>query len=158
MVYTGDSCAATSHNQEPSKVTCSGDPGFDPDVYIVSRDPSGKQVWFAGDVALGGSFDINALSAGKTRLKGSFVAEPRVRLGAALAELGRPGEAEKELREALRLAPESPGAEELLAGVLFDAGRYSESAALYRRCVGRGRDDLRPRLAAAEARARAAAR
>lgn len=75
MTYTGDDCSATSNSQEPGKVTCSGDPGFDPLVHLIATEPSGKDVWFEGDVALGGSFDVDATTAGKTRLKGDTVIE-----------------------------------------------------------------------------------
>ena len=75
MVYTGDDCSATNTSQEPGKVSCSGDPGFAAMVHIISRDPSGKQIWFEGDVALGGAFDIDATNAGATRLKGDTIVD-----------------------------------------------------------------------------------
>jgi hypothetical protein len=74
MRYTGDDCSATSHTQDPSKVSCSGNPMQAPMVVIrASNDPdpkkSGARVWFQGAVALGSAFAIDAGNAGQTRLE-----------------------------------------------------------------------------------------
>jgi hypothetical protein len=73
FVYTGDSCSATHHSQDPTKVSCSGDPAHAAPVRIVASsrlnlaDPH-TRVWFDGVVALDGSFTIDAASAGARRL------------------------------------------------------------------------------------------
>jgi hypothetical protein len=73
MVYTGDSCDATHHSQDPGNVFCSGDPAGDPSVYILAcdkRDPNQPQtkIWFEGEVGLGGQFDVDSAYAGLARL------------------------------------------------------------------------------------------
>ncbi len=75
MIYTGDDCSATNNSQAAGKVICSGDPGFAPLVRILSHDPPSKYVWFEGDVALGGTFVIDALNAGRTQLQGDTIVE-----------------------------------------------------------------------------------
>ncbi len=73
MMYTGEDCSASSHNQAPDKVSCSGDPVFTDPVYISVTNSStpgdpGASVWFEGSVALNGSFDVSAANAGHTKL------------------------------------------------------------------------------------------
>ena len=74
MRYTGDSCAASSHSQDPGSVTCSGDPAFAPVVRLVVQDKDlgdgSPEVYFDGTVTLGGIFDIDSTVIGRTRLKG----------------------------------------------------------------------------------------
>ena len=67
MIYTGADCSATDHDQDPSKVSCSGDPAFSTPVQIVAFN--GSNVYFDGIVELGGSFDIDAANAGQDKLK-----------------------------------------------------------------------------------------
>lgn len=73
MKYTGEDCSATSNSQDPSKVSCSGDPAFAPLVHIISHDPPDKYTWFAGNVALGGTFVLDAGNAGRTQLQGDTI-------------------------------------------------------------------------------------
>ncbi|MHC4633890.1 MAG: DUF7467 domain-containing protein [Planctomycetota bacterium] len=74
MVYTGQSCAATNHSQEASKVSCSGNPNFASPVHIIANDkaklndPKAK-VWFSDIVGLGGMVVIDATNAGQTKLR-----------------------------------------------------------------------------------------
>jgi hypothetical protein len=75
MRYTGDGCDATSHSQDSGKVSCEGDPTFEPVVYILAidrDDPDNRRVkiWFDDMVALGETFDVDAANAGASRLKG----------------------------------------------------------------------------------------
>jgi hypothetical protein len=60
MLYTGDNCSATSHSQDPSKVTCETYAPLTQTVYIVATDKGNKQTWFAGTVHLDSTFDISA--------------------------------------------------------------------------------------------------
>jgi hypothetical protein len=64
FVYSGKDCSATSHHQDPSKVTCSGDPMLASPVRIVASNKDGKKVWFDGTVNLNASFEIKASNAG----------------------------------------------------------------------------------------------
>lgn len=73
MQYTGEDCSATSHSQDPSKVSCTGNPALASPVRIVASDkanPSDKKakVWFDGTVVLNGMFDLDAATAGETKL------------------------------------------------------------------------------------------
>jgi large repetitive protein len=71
MKYTGHPCDSTSHKQDPSKVSCSGNPNYDPNVYIIANNnsnPNSGDKWFSGNVQLTGFFSINAKNANKTRL------------------------------------------------------------------------------------------
>ncbi|MFH0945638.1 MAG: hypothetical protein V2A76_10610 [Planctomycetota bacterium] len=75
MRYTGDNCAASHHSQDPSAVTCEGDPAFAPSVRIIVQDKpyltSGhRSIYFDGIVALNGIFDIEAAAIGRSRMKG----------------------------------------------------------------------------------------
>jgi hypothetical protein len=73
MRYTGQNCTATSHSQDPSKVSCSGDPNMAALVRIRGSDKSSPtdstaKVWFDGLVGLGELFNLNAANAGQGRL------------------------------------------------------------------------------------------
>ncbi len=75
MVYTGESCAASDHAQEPGKVICSGDPALMGVVRIIATDkddPSHDKarIFFDGEVALGQAFDIDADNTDLARLRG----------------------------------------------------------------------------------------
>jgi len=80
-------------------------------------------------------------------------AGPRVYLAIALGGRGSLEEAESVLRSALEIDPQLVEAEARLGHVLLQTGRYAEAAQHYRRCVERGRDDLRRYLEQAESRA-----
>jgi len=74
MRYTGEDCTATHHSQDPSKVTCSGDPGYAPLVHIKATDKSNPndnkaKIWFEGDVALGETFAMDSLNGGENHFK-----------------------------------------------------------------------------------------
>lgn len=74
MEYTGDDCLASSHTQDPSKVSCAGDPAQADPVRIRATDRSsptdgGGRVYFDGTVPLGGSFQIDARNAGASELR-----------------------------------------------------------------------------------------
>ena len=74
MRYTGEDCSASDHSQDPSKVSCDGDPMFEPVVRIRASDKSNPNhghasVWFDGTVELDSTFDIDATNAGETKLK-----------------------------------------------------------------------------------------
>jgi len=70
MRYTGESCDATDHSQDPSKVTCSGDPQFASPVHIVAgnRADLTDKIWFDGTVDLDETFVIDATNAGANSL------------------------------------------------------------------------------------------
>ena len=74
MRYLASDCSATNHTQDPSKVSCSGDPMGDLEVYIRATDnddpnASGALVWFEGVVLYGNTFDIDARNAMESKLK-----------------------------------------------------------------------------------------
>jgi tetratricopeptide (TPR) repeat protein len=75
-------------------------------------------------------------------------------LGTTLSRLGRKNDAARALADAAGRFPRSAKAAEALGDVLFDAGRFLESADAYRRAVGLGRSELAARER--EARARSA--
>ena len=73
MIYTGDDCSASSHSQDPGKVSCNGDPADTTPVRIMATSKenpfdSKAKVWFTGFVALDDPFLIDAHNAGKTKL------------------------------------------------------------------------------------------
>lgn len=73
-VYTGASCEATHHSQDPNKVFCEGDPMAEDTVAIRASDKEDPnddraKVWFSGTVNLDEQFDIDAQNAGKDKLK-----------------------------------------------------------------------------------------
>ncbi len=70
LTYTGEDCSATVTYQDEDKYACFGDPAFAGEVHIVSTDEedpyeTDANVYFAGDVALGGQFVISSLNAGR---------------------------------------------------------------------------------------------
>ncbi|RMD96450.1 MAG: hypothetical protein D6816_18905, partial [Bacteroidetes bacterium] len=71
MTYTGEDCSATSHSQDPDKVSCDGDPLYATTVHIVASEKKGGdgKVWFEGDVNLGEQFTLDASNANESRLK-----------------------------------------------------------------------------------------
>lgn len=74
MTYTGGDCSGTSHGQDASKVSCSGDPAFAPQVRILvhdksNPDDSSAKIWFDGVVDLGGTFSVDSLNGGDDHLK-----------------------------------------------------------------------------------------
>lgn len=73
MRYTGESCSASSNNQDPSKWSCTGDPMMAPIVTMLvtdNADPASTSahVWFQGVVDLNNTFVISALTGGATQL------------------------------------------------------------------------------------------
>ncbi len=76
--------------------------------------------------------------------------EPKMWLGLALARQGRLDEARRTLSRALLNDPGLVKAGAELGHVLYRLGRYGEAAAIYRRCIRLGRDDLRSHLEQAE--------
>ncbi|MCP3915517.1 MAG: hypothetical protein GY711_08185 [bacterium] len=73
MLYTGEDCSATSHTQDPDKVSCDGDPGFAPTVFIRSTDKenpfdTGGKIWFEGLVDITTTYVIDATLEGEDRL------------------------------------------------------------------------------------------
>ena len=69
--YTGEDCSATVTGQGADKYSCTGDPGFDPEVYIVSNStttPGGGEVYFMGTVLLNDYYTIDATLAGQTQI------------------------------------------------------------------------------------------
>lgn len=76
--YTGESCAASSHDQDPKKATCAGDPAGLPSVRIRASDkldPTDKKakVLFDGLVGLGETFEIRSTDSKKPRLPSNVV-------------------------------------------------------------------------------------
>jgi Flp pilus assembly protein TadD len=79
--------------------------------------------------------------------------EAHLRLGAVLSREGRLEEARRSLDKALALRPGLVPALAERAHLELRFGDPAEAARLYRRCVERGREDLRPLLERAEAKA-----
>lgn len=76
LQYTGEGCQATSHNQEPGKVWCSGDPGYASFVYVSAESVDGnkRKVIFSDlPVPLNGIFDVDATSIGENKFKKDLV-------------------------------------------------------------------------------------
>ena len=74
MRYTGDGCDASNNMQNPDKVFCQGSPGYEPYVFIRASDDEDPfkddaRVWFQDIVFLGGSYNIDAMNAGETKLE-----------------------------------------------------------------------------------------
>jgi len=74
MRYTGDGADATSHSQDPDKVTVEGDPADAQVVRIVaasksSLDDPKAEIFFDGSVALGETFAIDSADADMGKLK-----------------------------------------------------------------------------------------
>jgi hypothetical protein len=79
MAYTGLGCDASMHSQDPSKVTCDGDPAGEALVRIIATDKDDPndnkaRIFFDGEVALGGVFNVDAYATDLSRLR----AETRV--------------------------------------------------------------------------------
>ncbi len=68
MEYTGDSCNATSHSQDPSKVFCNDHGTLTNQVRIVATD-GGSREYLDQIVTLGELFTIDATAAGESKLK-----------------------------------------------------------------------------------------
>lgn len=73
MRYTGEDCSASSHSQNPDKVSCKGDPDLEAAVRIRGSnkaDPNAgdADVWFDGTVLLNDELKLDAANAGKSRL------------------------------------------------------------------------------------------
>ena len=83
------------------------------------------------------------------------VGEVHLNLGLVLLHRGDPQGAEREFRRALLLNPGLVEAAAQLGHLLFQDGRYAEAAHFYGGCVKLGREDLRPNLREALARAAA---
>jgi tetratricopeptide (TPR) repeat protein len=75
--------------------------------------------------------------------------QAQLNLGLILARRDAVGEAERALRKALVYEPYLVRAAEELGNLAFRTGRYKRAAHYYRGCVRLGREDLRPKLAAA---------
>ncbi|MCB9294969.1 MAG: S8 family serine peptidase [Lewinellaceae bacterium] len=76
LQYTGDGCNVTTHNQEPGKVYCSGDPGYASFVYVSAESVDGnkREVVFTDlPVPLNGIFDVDATSIGENKFKKDLV-------------------------------------------------------------------------------------
>jgi len=74
ILYTGEDCSASSHNQAADKVQCEGDPAFMGTVHIVALDKENPdddkaKVFFDGEVALDTTFELDAANAGESKLK-----------------------------------------------------------------------------------------
>ena len=74
MEYTGESCDASNHSQDPGKVSCWGDPNFAPLVRIRVTDKEQPfhhktKVFYDDQVALGAKFNIDARNVGEDKLK-----------------------------------------------------------------------------------------
>jgi hypothetical protein len=72
MQYTGEGCVL-NHVQDADKVSCSGDTMMTDPVFIRASDKvdpydDSAKVWFEGQVALNGTYDIAAANAGQTKL------------------------------------------------------------------------------------------
>jgi len=76
LLYTGDTCAASSHAQDGDSVECEGRLNGQDEVFIIVSDKNNPfhrraRWWFAGDVSIGEEFTVDAASAGANRLKGN---------------------------------------------------------------------------------------
>lgn len=77
MLYTGQDCSASVHNQDDRKVSCWSVTGPLPDtVHITVSDrqdirDSRTVIWFEGEVSIGDTFEIAAANANRDELKGN---------------------------------------------------------------------------------------
>jgi len=72
MNYTGDDCGATSHAQDPNKVSCNGSIAYAPSVWILaSKEGSPSEIYFDGVVALGDDFILDAGLSGQDKFASS---------------------------------------------------------------------------------------
>jgi uncharacterized repeat protein (TIGR01451 family) len=71
MLYTGDGPEATSHSQDPSKVSVTGDPNDASPVLIIASEKAlaGGKIYSSGTVNLGESFVIDATLGGDSSLR-----------------------------------------------------------------------------------------
>lgn len=72
LTYTGQDCSATQHNQDPSKVTCEGNPTGEQAVHIIvntKSNPNEGDIFYDGSAQLGVPFDVAAANAGKDEFK-----------------------------------------------------------------------------------------
>lgn len=67
--YTGQACNGSLHAQDSKKVTCNGDPDFAPSVYVTAVGDKDKYYTVNQRVDMGGTFSIDAASAGESKLK-----------------------------------------------------------------------------------------
>lgn len=67
--YTGEGCGATSHNQGPGRVSCTGDPGLASVVYVTAVGDADKYYLVNHEVSLGEAFSIDAASVREDKLK-----------------------------------------------------------------------------------------
>lgn len=72
--YTGEDCSASSHGQDSTKATCTGDPAFAATVHARAFGSHGD-VYFDADVNLGDSFWVKTSAAGVTKLDNSMNVE-----------------------------------------------------------------------------------
>ncbi len=85
--YTGEGCAATEHNQNPSKVSCEGDAASAEPVRIVVTNNNGDKVYAdVPSVPLDGEIVAAAANAGDDH----FRAETRVQIFAPSGEPNEP--------------------------------------------------------------------
>ncbi len=94
MEYTGEGCGASSHSQDPGKVSCEGDPLYNGFVFIQASDKPDfnhhkANIWFEGQVAIGDEFVLEATTAGKETLKGDTWIHVRTADGAQQLQLVR---------------------------------------------------------------------
>lgn len=72
LQYTGDGCDASSHNQDPVKVYCSGGLEYVTFVYVTAESVDGnkrKIIFRDLPVPLNGIFDVDAASIGENKFK-----------------------------------------------------------------------------------------
>jgi len=123
-----------------------------------ASDPSHAPSWLYRGQALARSGDLVAATASlrqAVRLDPSSF-EAHFNLGGVLARTGRIDEARRELDKALAIRPRLLPAMVERAHLELRYGDPAEAVERYRRCIERGRDDLRPLLERAEAMAAAA--
>ena len=86
LQYTGAGCIQTDHHQRPDLVSCIGDPGDAPFVYVTVQ--SGNNVFFRDlQVPLNSYFDIDAETIGKDKLPESLLIDLKDNLGNILQEI-----------------------------------------------------------------------
>ena len=70
LKYTGQGCDASSHNQTPDEVSCTGDPNSAEPVDIVVTNTKGNRVWaYAAGVSVGDLIFADAARAGRFTLE-----------------------------------------------------------------------------------------
>lgn len=72
--YTGSQCNDSVYAQDPSRVSCDGDPKFATPVRIVvtegGADEDGATIWYEGEVELNGTFTVDPALVGAAELPG----------------------------------------------------------------------------------------